>query len=102
MPLRFIDFRFIQRTVLAAHDDRDRQKRHTKAAAKAAEAFNLGLGVMPEGMEVDEDPAMVLALRAERKDCRAEQPKDQISRNQWHDRALKVSSCSSWASKRLI
>jgi E3 ubiquitin-protein ligase SHPRH len=57
-----------ERTLLAAHDQREKKLRHTKAAMKAAAASDLGIGVLDIIDLQPEHEVLYLKLSAQRKE----------------------------------
>ncbi|KIO21101.1 hypothetical protein M407DRAFT_29255 [Tulasnella calospora MUT 4182] len=64
-----------ERTALAAHDDRERRLRHTKAAARAAAAFDDGVD-LANVVDADngENQELAKLLKQQRQDCKEDLP----------------------------
>ncbi|KAG9016567.1 hypothetical protein FRB90_003006 [Tulasnella sp. 427] len=64
-----------ERTALAAHDDRERRLRHTKAAARAAAAFDDGVDLanIPDN-DNGENQELAKQLKQHRQDCKKDLP----------------------------
>ncbi|KAG8974351.1 hypothetical protein FRC05_007512 [Tulasnella sp. 425] len=71
-----------ERTALAAHDDRERRLRHTKAAARAAAAFDDGVE-LENVVDVDngEDQELAKLLKQQRQECKEDLPANRALRS---------------------
>ncbi|KAG8904371.1 hypothetical protein FRC01_008755, partial [Tulasnella sp. 417] len=71
-----------ERTALAAHDDRERRLRHTKAAARAAAAFDDGVD-LANIVDVDngENQELAKLLKQQRQDCKEDLPANRALRS---------------------
>ncbi|KAG8915263.1 hypothetical protein FRC00_006131 [Tulasnella sp. 408] len=71
-----------ERTALATHDDRERRLRHTKAAARAAAAFDDGVDLAnildPDNGENEE---LARLLKQQRQDCKEDLPANRALRS---------------------